>query len=542
MSGDTREPSPARRRWDLLIAGGRVLDGTGGAAFEAEVAVAEGRIAAVAPGLAGTATRVIRAEGLVVCPGFIDLHSHSDYALLADAQGASKVLQGVTTEVIGNCGFSAAPSAPTVLDMLYGADTHRGEWPSVSTYVSRLRRDGLGLNLALLVGHSTLRSRVMGLARRAPTAAELDRMRGLLGEALADGAFGLSSGLIYAPGSFAEAEELVALASVVGRQGGFYATHLRDEGDRLVEAVDEALELGERAGVPVQLSHHKAKGEANWGKVEVTLARVEAARARGLDVTLDQYPYTATGTVLRALLPGWAHEGGEEETRARLADPEARRRLVAELTSGRVHGMSQPDGPEVWERILISLCRGDHSLEGRSIWSLAQAAGRPPAEVVLDVLLRGGLDTGMVVFCMSEDDLERVLRYPLTMVASDGEALPVRDPRGLGKPHPRAFGTFPRVLGRYVRERRVVALEDAVRKMTSLPARRLGLRDRGVIAEGAWADLVVFDPAGIADTATYEEPCRAPVGIAHVLVNGTPVVAEGRLLDSRPGRVLRRGE
>ncbi|HEY8367687.1 MAG TPA: amidohydrolase family protein, partial [Thermodesulfobacteriota bacterium] len=309
----------------------------------------------------------------------------------------------------------------------------------------------------------------------------------------------------------------------------------------VIEAVDEALGLGERAGVPVHVSHHKAKGSGNHGKVAVTLGRIDAARARGLDVTLDVYPYTATSTVLRALLPGWAHEGGAEATRARLRDREARARLVAALTSGRVHGVSQPDGPETWDRIVISTCRGERAFEGRSVWAIAEAAGRPAAETVLDILLNGGLDTGMVVFCMSDDDVDRVLRHPVAMVASDGEALPVDDPDALGKPHPRAFGTFPRVLGRYVRDRQVLTLEDAVRKMTSQPAERLGLGDRGVVAEGAWADLVVFDPARVADAATYDEPCRPPVGIVHVVVNGTPVVADGRLLGARPGRVLRRG-
>ncbi len=526
--------------WELLIAGGRVIDGTGRPAFEADVAVAGGRIAALGARLEGRARRLIRAEGLVVAPGFIDLHSHSDYALLMDGRGTSKVLQGVTTEVIGNCGFSAAPAGPARLDMLYGADGCREDWPSVDAYASRLRDAGIGPNAAALVGHSTLRSRVMGLARRPPTPLEWDRMVGLLDDALSDGVFGLSSGLIYAPGSFAAADELAGLASVVGRRGGFYATHLRDEADAVVEAVDEALALGERAAVPVQLSHHKAKGDANWGKVDLTLARVEAARARGLDVTLDVYPYTATSTLLRAVLPAWAHEGGDAALRARLASPVERRRLV-EALAGSVHGLRDVKGRSPWDRIVVSLCRRNPIVEGRGIGEMAEAAGAAPAEVVLDVLRDGGLDTGMVVFCLAEEDVEAVLRYPHAMVASDGEALPVDRPHEIGRPHPRSFGTFPRVLGEYVRERRVLGLEEAVRKMTSLPAARLGLGDRGMVAEGAWADLTVFDPGVVADAATYDDPVLAPVGISHVLVNGVPVVEDGRPLDARPGRVLRRG-
>ncbi len=524
--------------WDLLVAGGRVIDGTGRPAFEADVAVKAGRIAAVAPGLRGRARRVIGARGFTVAPGFIDVHSHSDYALAVDGRGASKVLQGVTTEVIGNCGFSAAPAGPARLDMLYGADACREDWPSIDAYATRLRQAGIGPNVAMLLGHSTLRSRVMGLEQRPPTPAEWDRMVGLLDDALADGVFGLSTGLIYAPGSYAAASELAGLASVVGRRGGFYATHLRDEAHGVVAAVDEALALGERADVAVQLSHHKAKGDANWGKVEVTLGRIDAARARGLDVTLDVYPYTATSTLLRAVLPAWAHEGGDAALRRRLESPVDRRRLVEALADS-VHGLDA-NGKGPWARIVISLCRGNSIVEGRSIEELADAGQVPPAEVVLDVLRDGGVDTGMVVFCLSDADVETVLRHPQTMVGSDGEALPLDRPESIGRPHPRSFGTFPRVLGEYVRERGVLALEDAVRKMTSLPASRLGLHDRGVVAEGAWADLALFDRESVMDAATYDDPAAAPEGVAHVLVNGVPVVEAGRLLDARPGRVLRR--
>lgn len=523
---------------DLVIRGGRVVDGSGTPARAADVAVRDGRIAAVGPTLEVAAARVIPGEGLVVAPGFIDLHSHSDYALLADGRGASKVLQGVTTEVIGNCGFSAAPAGPARLDMLFGADAHDGDWPSLDAYAARLKRAGVAPNVALLVGHSTLRGRAMGLERRAPTPAEWGRMVRLLDEALADGAFGLSTGLIYAPGSYARPDELVALASVVGRRGGLYATHLRDEADRVVEAVDEALELAERAAVAVQLSHHKAKGTANWGKVEVTLDRVDRARARGLDVALDQYPYAATSTLLRAVLPGWAQEGGTAATLSRLHDPGTRRRICDTLAAG-VHGLGPSNGAEPWGRIVVSLCRGTPSAEGRSVWDLARAARRPPADAVLDLLLEGGLDTAMVVFCLSERDVETVLRHPATIIASDGEALPLAG-AALGRPHPRSFGTFPRVLGRYVRQRGVLSLEEAVRKMASLPAARLGLADRGVVAEGAWADLTVFDPDRVADAATFDDPCRPPAGVAHVLVNGEPVVEDGRLTGARPGRVLRR--
>ena len=534
-----RESGAPAGDWDLLVAGGLVIDGTGRAAFEADVAVRDGRVVAVRPGLGRRARRVIEARGLVVAPGFIDIHSHSDYALVVDGRGASKVLQGVTTEVIGNCGFSAAPAGQARLDMLHGADTLRDDWPSVGAYAARLRETGIAPNVALLVGHSTLRSRVMGLARRAPTPAEWDRMVGLLDDALADGVFGLSTGLIYAPGCYAAPDELTGLASVVGRRGGFYATHLRDEADGVVAAVGEALALGERAEVAVQLSHHKAKGRANWGKVERTLERVDAARDRGLDVTLDAYPYTATSTLLRAVLPAWAHEDGDGALARRLARDADRRRLVDALT-GSVHGLDV-DGHGPWDRIVVSLCRGRPAAEGRSIRDLAYAARTSPAEVVLDLLHDGGLDTGMVVFCLSETDVETVLRHPLTMVGSDGEALPFDRPAAIGRPHPRSFGTFPRMLGEYVRERAVLGLEDAVRKMTSLPASRLGLRDRGVIAEGAWADLTVFDPATVADAATYGRPAVPPRGVAHVVVNGEPVVEHGELLETRPGRVLRRG-
>lgn len=526
--------------WELLVRGGTVVDGGGRAAFGADVAVANGRVAAVGHGLRGDAARVIDARGLAVAPGFIDLHSHSDYALVADGRAESKVLQGVTTEVIGNCGFSAAPVGPAVLDVLYGWVARRDEWPSVHAYAAQLRRQGIAPNVAILVGHSTLRSRVMGFARRPPTPAEWDRLVRLLDEALMDGAFGMSTGLIYPPGCYAARDELTGLASIVGRAGGFYATHVRDEADELVEAVDEALAVAERSEVAVQLSHHKAKGRANWGRVRKTLERLDFARSRGLDATLDVYPYTATSTVLRAVLPTWAQDGGDAGLRARLGDRDDRSRIV-EAMSASAHGLRETGGWDPWGHVVISLCRGNPTLEGRNIREMANEMRLSPPEVVLNVLRDGGLDTGMVVFCLSEDDVETVLRHSQCMVASDGEALPLDRTGALGKPHPRSFGTFPRVLGRYVRARRMLGLEEAVRKMTGLPAMRLGLHDRGVIAEGAWADLTLFDPREVEDRATYEQPVVAPVGIKHVVVNGKPVVAEGRLLGTRPGRVLRRG-
>jgi N-acyl-D-amino-acid deacylase len=521
---------------DLKIEGGLVLDGTGAAGSRADVGVVDDRIVAVGDLSREPAGRTLGAAGRVVAPGFIDMHSHSDWRLWANRRAESKIRQGVTTEVVGNCGFSPAPVSDEHLDALRGFALYlpRGldfRWRSFADYLGALEAEGAAVNLVHLVGHGALRVATMGFARRAPTGAELAAMQRLLGDALEAGAWGLSTGLIYAPGSYAATEEIVALARVLARRlHAIYASHIRGEGAALLDAVAEALRIGREAEVPVQVSHLKAAGRPNWGRVPQALALIDAAAAEGLDVHADVYPYTASSTSLRALLPDWALEGGLEAMVARLGDPATRQRLRAEL--------DQPTGGQSlldrvgWENIMVAWSPGRRDAEGRRLSELGGVEG------VFAVLLAEPR-ASIVLFQLDEADLRQALAHPRVMIGSDGSALAPYGELGEGRPHPRSYGTFPRILGEYVREQRVLTLAQAVHKMTGLPARRLGLADRGVIRPGARADLVVFDPRRVADRATYEAPHRYPDGVEHVVVNGRLVIRDGEHTGSLPGRVLR---
>ncbi|MBI2016369.1 MAG: D-aminoacylase [Candidatus Rokubacteria bacterium] len=541
----TCSASPPRRPssvLDLKIEGAEVIDGTGTAGGRTDVGVRDGLIAAVGDLSGEAAGNRLHAAGRVLAPGFIDMHSHSDWRLWGHRRAESKIRQGVTTEVVGNCGFSPAPAAAEHLDDLRGFALYVPKgmdfaWRSVGAYLDAFDRDGSALNVVQLVGHGTLRIAAMGFARRAPDARELALMQSLFADAMDAGAWGLSSGLIYAPGSYATTEELVALARVAGRQRGLYASHIRGEGATLLDAVAEAIRIGREGRVSVQVSHLKAAGRPNWGTVADALALIDAARAEGLDVMADVYPYTASSTTLRTLLPDWALEGGVDAMLARLADPAARARIRAELEA-------PPTGQSLldrvgWENVMVSSCAARKDAEGRRLSELGAARGVAPLDAALDLLADEGGKAYMILFQLAEADVRRVLAHPAVMIGSDGSALAPYGELAAGKPHPRSYGTFPRVLGEYAREQRVLSLPQAVHKMTGLPARRLGLADRGVIAPGKRADLVVFDAKRVADQATYEEPHRYPAGVEHVLVNGRFVIKDGEHTGSLPGRVLR---
>jgi N-acyl-D-amino-acid deacylase len=524
---------------DLKIDGGTVIDGSGTQGGRMDVGVRDETIVGLGDLSRERASRTLNASGRVVAPGFIDMHSHSDWRLWANRRAESKIRQGVTLEVVGNCGFSPAPVTTEHLDDLRGFALYvpRGmdfRWRSVHEYLNALDSDGLALNVIQLVGHGALRVSAMGFGRRAPTATELGQMQRELADGLEAGAWGMSTGLIYAPGSYASTEEIVAIARAMRRRG-LYASHIRGEGATLLEAVDEAIRIGREAELPVQISHIKAAGRPNWGKVAQSLARIDAAVAEGLDVHGDVYPYTASSTSLRTLLPDWALEGGIDAMIARLGDAEVRERIRKELAT--------PAGQSLlrvgWEHIMIAYCARRKDAEGQRISEIAAARGMDPLDAVFELLVDGAGQAAIILFQLDEADLTRALSHPRVMIGSDGSALAPYGALGEGKPHPRSYGTFPRVLGEYTRERRLLSLPQAIHKMTGLPARRLGLKDRGLIRVGARADLVVFDARRIADAATYTDPHRYPTGIEHVLVNGRWVIRDGEHTGILPGRVLR---
>ena len=517
VSRDAAAPGPrvpATATYDLLITNARIVDGTGAAAFAGDVAVMRGQIVRVSTDRIprDSALRVIDARGHVLAPGFIDLHAHLE-PLLGMPDAKSAAMQGVT--------------------LALGGPDGGGPWP-FGAYLDSADRAGLGINVAYLTGHNTIRREVMGTANRAPTPDELARMTRMVGQAMHEGAFGLSTGLRYIPGFYSKTDEVVALATVAADSGGIYTSHLREEGLGLFEGVGEALEIGRRARIPIVLTHHKAIGQQMWGKSTVTLHMVDSARAAGTDVMIDQYPYTASSTSLDVLVPPWALEGGRAELRNRLENP----LLRDSITRGVIDYLLNDRGGGDVRRVQFANVAWDHTLDGKTLYDWAVRKGIPPtpektAPLVLEGVLNGG--GSMVFHVIDEGDVRRIMAHPMTMIASDGRL----SRPGEGVPHPRNYGTFPRVLGEYVRVQHVLTLEDAVHKMTGMSAKRLGLTNRGCIRAGCVADITIFDPATIADKGTFTEPHQYPIGIDWVLVNGTPVVADGKFTDARPGRVLR---
>lgn len=520
-----------------ILAGATVVDGSGGPGEARDVYIEGERIARVtAPAdQHPDGWQVEDWGGATVVPGFIDVHSHADgSAFLMDAD-TSKILQGVTTEVVGNCGFSMAPrtsEGAADLAALWSALGPVPAWDGerFKEYWTTAAEAGLVTNQAALVGHNALRLAVMGLADRAPSPGELMRMGDLLEAALAEGAWGLSTGLIYPPGLFSDTEEIIALARRLG--GRHYVSHMRNEGSQLNRAVHEALTIGQEADVPVQISHLKSSGLANWGGVQKVLELIDQAREAGTTVYQDVYPYTASSTMLRACLPPWMQAGGAEATLARLQDPEALVRLRRDLEHG-LPGWENSCQATGYDRIVVASTH-DHRYEGQSLADIARDLHTDGAQALIQVLVDERLRASMLLHSMAEEDLTAALRHPGTMIGSDGL------PAGAGgKPHPRLYGTFPRVLSRYVREIPVLSFERAIHKMTGLPANVFGLTDRGTIAEGNMADLVILDPAQVKDGATFEDPTEPPIGIRAVYLAGEPVVRDNRYQGERQGQWLR---
>jgi N-acyl-D-amino-acid deacylase len=529
--------------FDWLIRGGTVFDGTGAAGRAADLAISGDRVAAIAPGLAGEARRVVEASGCFVTPGFIDMHAHSDFSLLACPSAEAKVRQGVTTEVTGMCGFSPAPAAPgggLLREWAAFLSTELAwDWESFGSWLDRLRGVGLTANVAPFVGHGTLRVAAMGFAQRAPTPDELARMATLLDHALDEGAFGYSTGLIYAPSVYADTAELLALARVLARHPGrLYTSHIRGEGPTLERALAEAIEIGERGGVPVQVSHLKACLKANWPKMGEALRLLDEARARGVDVAADMYPYTAGSTTLASLLPAWVHEGGTAPLLGRLADPPTRRRILDAGRAGEGEWIG-PNGPIAWSDVMIAECPGVPGVEGRTLAEVAGARRAAPEDLLVDLLLEARGQVSMIHFLMLDANVARGLGYPHVTIGSDNLGLCAGPEHAHpGRPHPRQHGCFAKILGTYVREQRTLSWEQAIHKMTGQSAARLGLPDRGTLRPGAAADVVIFDPRTVADLATYEAPHRYPAGFRWVWINGEAVLEAGRFTARPSGRVL----
>ncbi len=516
-----------------VITGGLLIDGSGAPARRSDVAIQGDRIAAVDRLEAAQAETVADASGCVVCPGFVDMHSHTDFTLPVLPTADSLVHQGITTAVVGQCGSTPVPLLPDTREhsiAMMQSDEYElpwQEWSTFGSYLDYLRKIGTSINVVPLVGQGTLRQAVMGFTAAAPSEEQIARMQAEVVEALDERAVGISTGLIYPPGSYATTEELIAVTRPVGERGGLYFSHIRGEGQTLLEAISEAIRIGRETGAAIEISHLKASGRAHWDKAARALEMIEAAQAEGLDVTADMYPYLAGSRSLVSSLPHWAQEGGKEAILARLADAETRK--------GMAEGMR-----DEWDKVLIASSPRNRAHEGRYVADMATAAGKQPTEWVFDALLETELRMQQIAFGMSEDNVRMQLQRPWVMIGTDASGRAPEGPLSRGLPHPRSYGTFPRILGHYVREEKLITLEEAIHRMTGLPARKLHWPDRGLTRPGYKADLVVFDPQTVADRATYEKPHRYAVGIRHVIVNGAFVIRDGEHTGERPGRVLGR--
>ncbi len=531
------------QEYDVILRGGTVYDGSGGPPVVADVAVRGAAIAAIGDLRDAKARREIDARNRAVAPGFINMLSWAPDSLLADGRSQGDIRQGVTLEVFGE-GESYGPYSDALKAEAIkrqGDIRYEITWDSLAGFLETLERRGVSCNVASFVGAATVRECVVGFDDRAPTPAELDRMRTLVDRAMAEGALGVGSALIYAPGSYARTDELAAMCEVAARHGGMYISHLRSEGDRFLEAVDELLEIARRAKIPAEIYHIKAAGRANWGKLDEALRRIEAARASGLRITADMYPYTAGATGLDAAMPTWVQAGGLDAWIARLKDPATRARVVREIAHPGSDWESLYQAAGSAENVLLIAFKNDRlkPMTGKTLAEVARIRGTSPEETIVDLVIEDGSRVGTIYFLMDEENLRKELKRPWVSIGSDEGSFA---PAGVflkSNPHPRAYGAFARVLGRYVREQAVIPMEEAVRRLTSLPADNLKLDRRGRLKPGSFADIVVFDPARIADRATYDRPHQYAVGVETVLVNGRLVLDRGEHTGATPGRALR---
>jgi dihydroorotase/N-acyl-D-amino-acid deacylase len=536
-------PSCIAQSYDVVIANGHIIDGTGSPWYSGDIGIRAGRIAAIGILTASPRKRTIDAHGEVVAPGFIDMLGQSGRTILVDPRLPSKIYQGITTEITGE-GESAAPLNDS---MIQAGKLHPGllkiapDWHTFRQYFARLEKQGIGINFASYVGAAQVRKVVLGDKDIQPTAAQLGQMESLVRNAMRDGAVGVSTALQYPPAPYARTSELIALATVASKYGGIYATHMRNESNAVLPAIDEALRIGREAHIPVEIWHIKVAGKDNWGRMPQVVAKIDEARAQGTDVAADTYAYTAWSNDLPAFLPPWVLDGGTAKLLERLKDPAIRARIRKEMLTPSTNWdneWQQITGPE---SILICGVQNPEllRLQGKTLAQVAKAWRVGPIDALFDLLIKDKASTTVAVFGMSEPDVVLALQQPWVSVDTDSEGLSPEGILGQGHPHPRAYGTFPRILRKYVREQHTLTLPDAIRKFTALPAQRMRFTDRGVLKQGMWADIVIFNPSTIRDLATYEQPNQLSQGMDYVLVNGVPVISQGKMTGALPGKVLR---
>jgi N-acyl-D-amino-acid deacylase len=535
--------APQASPFDLVIVNGHIIDGTGSPWYSGDIGIREGKIVAIGFLKDAPRTRTIDARGMVVAPGFIDMLGQSELTILVDPRLPSKIYQGITTEITGE-GGSAAPLNDAIILADRASYEHyhiTPDWKTLGQYFARLEKQGMGINLATYVGATQVRRMVLGDDDKQPSAAQLEQMKELVRQAMQEGAVGVSTSLEYAPAPYAKTEELIALASEAGKFGGIYATHMRNESDAVLPAIDEALRIGREAHLPVEIWHIKVAGKHNWGRMPEVVAKINAARAAGMDISADTYAYSAWFNSMSAFIPPWAHDGGDTKLVERLKDPAMRARIRKDLmtpSSEWDNEWQEIPGPEA---VLIGVVHNPNlvPLQGKRLSEIAKLWGKDPMDALFDLLIEDNAFTKVAVFGMSEPDVALALQQPWVSVDNDSSGTSPEGILGQEHPHPRAYGTFPRILRKYVREEKKLSLEEAVRKFSALPAQRMRLTDRGVLKAGMWADVVIFDPATVRDVATFENPNQLSQGMQFVLVNGVPVIDEGKMEGALPGKVLR---
>ena len=529
--------------FDLVLTNGHIIDGTGSPWYSGDLGIREGKIAAIGNLANAPRKRTIDVQGQVVAPGFIDMLGQSEMTILVDPRLPSKIYQGITTEITGE-GNSAAPLNDVIIQADVASYQHlkiTPDWRTMRQYFARLEKQGMGINLASYVGATQVRRMVLGDENKAPTPDQLNQMKALVRDAMHDGAVGLSTSLEYAPAPYAKTDELIALAGEASKFGGIYATHMRNESDSVLQAIDEALRIGREAHIPVEIWHLKVAGKANWGRMPEVVAKISSARAQGMDVAADTYAYPAWFNSFSAFIPQWAHDGGDAKLIQRLQDPAMRARIRKDMMTRSTewdNEWQEIPGPEA---VMIGVVQNPKlvPLQGKTLADVARLWNKDPIDALFDLLIEDKAFTEVAVFGMSEPDVVLALQQPWVAVDNDSSGTSPEGLLGQEHPHPRAYGTFPRILRKYVREEKKLALEDAIRKFTSLPAQRMRLTDRGVLKQGMWADVVVFDPATIRDLATFEKPNQLSEGMNYVLVNGVPVIDQGKMTGALPGKVLR---